>query len=127
MLPPAATGLGLPLFVTAKSQASVTGVVTTVLLFVVFGSEVVEEIEEFAVMVVAPRVDGVATTTMMFALAPGPRLPGPVQVTMPGARTAGVVHDHPTGMEMEAKVVLVGTASRKETPVAAAGPLLVTV
>lgn len=104
-----------------------TGVVTVVLLLVVFGSEVVEEIDEFAVIVVAASVDGIFTATIMFADAPEARLLGPAQLTFPVAPTAGVVHVQPAGIEMEANVVLVGTASRKLTPVAAAGPLFVTV
>lgn len=127
MLPPAATGLGLPLLEKATSHASVTGVVTVVVLFARLGSEVVEETVEVAVMVVAAMVGATFTTTMMFAESPEARLAGPVQVTLPVAPTAGVVHVKPAGVEMEAKVVLVGTASTKVTPTAAAGPLLVTV
>jgi hypothetical protein len=127
MLPPAATGLGVPLLLKATSQASVTGVVTVVLLLARLGSEVVEDTDEVAVMVVAATVEVTFTTTIMFATAPEARLAGPVQVTLPVAPTAGVVQDQPTGMEIEAKVVLVGTASTKVTPVAAAGPLFVTV
>lgn len=126
ILPPAATGLGVPLFVTAKSQAVVTGVVMIVLLLAELGSLVEEEIEEFAVMVVAGTVGATFTTTMMSADAPEARL-GSVQVTLPVAPTAGVVHVQPTGAETEANVVLVGTASRKLTVEAAAGPLFVTV
>lgn len=117
----------MPVLLKATSQTSVTGVVTIVLLFREFGSEVVEETDELAVIVVAARVEARFTSTRMFAEAPEARLLGPVHVTLPVAPTAGVVHDQPTGAEMEAKVVFVGTASRKLTPVAAAGPLFVTV
>ena len=71
--------------------------------------------------------DGTFTTTTMFAEAVEARLEGPVQLTLPVAPTAGMVHDQPAGTETEANVVLVGTASRKLTPVAAAGPLFVMV
>jgi hypothetical protein len=126
MLLPAATGLGLAVLVTDKSHAVVTGVVTVVLLFAELGSVVDEVTEEFAVMVVAARVEAVFTTMMILADAPEARLVS-VQVMFPVAPTAGVVQDHPEGTEMEAKVVLVGTASTKLTDDAVPGPLLVTV
>src|ERR1039457_2541360 len=88
MVPPAATGLGVPLLVTAKSQAMATLVLTVVLLLVRLGSVVKEEeTEEFAVMV-ATAMDGARfTTTMMSADAPEARL-GSVQVT-----EAVITHD----------------------------------
>ena len=126
MLLPAATGFGVPLFVTVRSQAVVTVVVTVVLLFAALGSLVAEETVEFAVMVPAAIFGATFTTTMMSAEAPDARL-GSVQLTFPVAPTAGVVQDHPAGMETETNVVLAGVASVKLTVDAAAGPLFVTV
>ena len=125
MVPPAATGLGVPLLVTAKSQAVATGVVMVVLLLPELGSLVVEETVEVAVIDAATTEDATFTTTTISADAPEAKL-GSVQVTLPVPPTAGVVHDQPAGTEMEAKVVFVGTASRKVAG-AAAGPLLMTV
>jgi len=118
---PAETGLGVPLFVTARSQATVTGVLMVVLLLAELGSLVLEETEEFAVIEAATTVDGTFTATMMLADAPEARL-GSVQVT-----EAVITQDQPAGADTETKVVLVGIASVKLTEAAAPGPLLVTV
>ena len=126
MLDPAVTGLGVPLSVTAMSHAAPTGVVTLVLLFAEFGSEVVAETEEAAVIEVAVTVEGTFNTTMMSADVLAATL-GFVHVIVPVAPTAGVVQVHPAGAEIEAKVVFVGVASVNVAPVAAAGPLFVTV
>lgn len=126
MVPPAATGLGAPALDTARSQYAYTGVVMLVPLFPGLGSDVDEETDEAAV-IDATATDGATfTTTMMSAEAPDARL-GFVQVTLPVAPAAGVVQAQPAGTEIEAKVVFVGTASRKLTAEAAAGPLFVTV
>ena len=126
MFEPAATGLGVPLLVTARSQASETGVVTVVLLFAEFGSVVVAVTEEFAVIVPAAMVDGTFTTTMMSADVPEAIVVS-VQFTFPVAPTAGEVHVQPAGAKTDSKVVFVGVASVKLTPEADAGPLFVTV
>ena len=122
ILPPAWTGLGVPLFVTAKSQTVTTGVEVVVLLV----GEFVAETDEVAVIVVAGTVGATFTTTMIFADAFAAKL-GSEQVTFPIAPTAGVVHDQPAGMEIEANVVLPGTASVKVRAVAAEGPSFVIV
>ena len=122
MVPPAATGLGVPLLLTAKSQAAVTGV----LVLVVMVRALVAETDEVAAMAAAVTVDGTLTTTMIDAEVVA-AIVGSVQVIFPVAPTAGVVHVQPAGAETEAKVVLAGTASRKLTLVAAAGPLFVIV
>jgi hypothetical protein len=122
MFAPAATGLGLPLLVTFRSQAVRTLVTTDVLLLLELGSVVPEEeTEEFAVIVATDTVGARFTTTMMSADAPATTL-GLVQVT-----EAVTVHVQPTGAETDTKVVLAGIASVKLTGAAAAGPLLVTV
>jgi hypothetical protein len=122
ILAPAVTGLGAPLSVTARSQAVATGVVVVVLLV----SEFAAETDEVAVIGVAVILGATLTTTMMAADVFAARL-GSVQVTLPVAPTAGLVHVQPAGAETEANVALVGTASRKLTVVAAEGPLLVIV
>lgn len=91
------------------------------LLFVELGSLVVDEIVEFAVIVLAVTVAATLTTTMMSADAPEARL-GSVQTT-----EAPFVQDQPTGAETETNVVLVGMISLKLTAEAVAGPLLVMV
>ena len=122
ILAPAATGLGLPLFVTVRLQAIRTFVTTVVLLLLAVGSVVPEEeTEEFAVIVATATVGARFTTTMMFADANAATL-GLVQVT-----EAVTVHVQPTGAESDTKVVLTGIASVKLTVDAAAGPLFVTV
>ena len=125
ILLPAVTGLGAPVFVTARSQVVVTVVLVVVLLLAELGSLVVEETVEVAVMEATVTVDATFTTTMMSADEPEAKLVS-VQVTLPVPPTAGAVQDQPTGAETEAKVVLAGVASTKETAAAAAGPLLVT-
>src|SRR5689334_3514893 len=126
MLLPACTGLGLPTLVTARSQSTVIGVVTVVLLLAELGSPVVAVTEEFAVIEAAATLEGTFTTTMMSAEVPDAML-GFVQFTFPVLPTAGVVQVQPTGAETEANVVFVGVASVKLTPEAALGPLLVMV
>lgn len=122
MLAPAATGLGLPLLVTLRSQAVRTFVTTVVLLLLELGSVVPEdETEEFAVIVATDTVGARFTTTIMSADAPAVTL-GLVQVT-----EAVTVQVQPTGAEKDTKVVLRGIASVKLTGAAAAGPLFVTV
>ena len=126
ILAPAATGLGVPLFVTAKSHAVPTLVETVVLLLDEFGSLVLAVTDELAVIVVGVTLAGTFTTTMMSAEAPDARL-GSLQVTVPVAPTAGVVQVHPAGAMTDWNVEFVGVASVNATPEDAAGPLFVTV
>jgi hypothetical protein len=121
MLTPAVAGFGVPVTVTARSQATVTGVATVVLLFAEVGSVVVAVTEEFAVIVPAARLDAVSTTTRIFAVAPDASV-GFVQVT-----DVVTVQVQPTGADTEEKVVLVGMASVKLTPDDVPGPLFVMV
>lgn len=123
---PAVTGLGVPLSVTARSQARLRLVVTVVLLFAEFGSLVVADTEEVAVMELAVTVPGTPNTTMMSVDVLAAML-GLVHVIVPVPPTAGVMQVHPAGGEIDWKVVLVGVASVNVAPVAAAGPLFVTV
>jgi hypothetical protein len=104
------------------SQAAVTGVE----VFVVLVSEFAAETDEVAAMGLVVSLAATLTTTMMAADVLAAKL-GSVQDMFPVDPTAGVVQVQPAGAETEAKVVLVGTASWKETVVAAEGPLFVIV
>src|ERR1700722_4966599 len=129
MLPPAATGLGVPLLVTTRSQATINGVEAMMLvLFPVFGSLGVVVTLEVSTMGLAAAVPvgGTLTTTIMSASAATARLAA-VQFTLPVAPTAGAVQLHPAGARTDSNVVLAGVPSVKLRPVAAAGPLLVIV
>jgi hypothetical protein len=128
MLAPAVTGLGLPLLDTERSHAELTLVTTTVPLLRPLGSDVVAETLEFAVMEVPiATVEGTFNTTTMSAAVPEAKLAESLQVIVPVPPTAGVVQVHPAGASTDWNVVLAGVTSVKVTPVAAAGPLFVTV
>jgi len=122
----AATGLGVPAFVTARSQATLTLVVTDVLLLLNVGSDVVADTDDVAVIVPIATLDGTLSTTTMSAVLPELRFAVSVQVIVPVPPTAGVVQVQPAGADTDWNVVFVGVASVKLTPVAAAGPLFVT-
>ena len=121
MFDPAVTGLGAPLLVTVRSQATLTFVTTLVLLFAANGSLVVADTDDAAVMDGAVTVAGTFSTTMMSAATPEATL-GLVQLIVPVPPTAGVVHVHPAGGEIDWKVVLAGVACVNVAPAAAAGP-----
>jgi hypothetical protein len=110
--------------VTVRSQATLTFVVTLVLLFAALGSRVVAPTEEDAVIEAATTLGGTFTATTMSASAPTARL-GLVQTTFPAVPTAGVVHVQPAGAATDWYVVFGGLACVKDTDVATAGPLFV--
>ena len=93
MVPPAATGLGVPLSVAVRSQATFTLVVTDVLLLAELGSDVVDETEDVAMIVPAAIVGLTVKTIRMSADAPVATL-GFVQVTEVVAMQV-----HPAGAE----------------------------
>src|SRR5438270_10195186 len=126
MFDPAVIGLGVPEFVTFRSQATMTFVVTVVVLFEGSGSEVVAETDDDAVIELATTVGATPRTTMMSVEVPEATV-GLVQVIVPVPPTAGVVQVHPAGCEIDWKVVFAGVASVNVAPDAAAGPLFVTV
>jgi len=127
MLLPASTGLGVPAFVTPKSQRVPTPVMTVVVLLPRFGSDVVAVTEEFAVTGPPVVLGGTLTTITMSAEVPEPRFAVSLHTTFPVDPTAGEVQVHPAGASTDSKVVLVGVGSVKLRPAAAAGPLLVMV
>src|SRR3954451_10278132 len=98
MFDPAVIGLGVPEFVTFRSQATLTFVVTVVVLFEGSGSEVVAETDEVEVIELATTVGATPRTTMMSVEVPEAML-GFVQVIVPVAPTVGVVQVHPAGWE----------------------------
>lgn len=127
MLFPARTGLGVPTFVTARSHLSCAYTWVVVVLLPGFGSDVVAATEEVAVISPAAVAAGTLTTTTIFAEVAEARLAESVQLIIPVPPTAGVVQFHPAGARTDSNVVLVGVASVKLAPVAAAGPLFVIV
>jgi hypothetical protein len=98
-----------------------------VLLLALLGSEVVVDTDEVAVIGLVATVEGMFNTTTMSADVPAGRLELSLQLIVPLAPTAGLVHVHPAGASTDWKVVFAGVASVNATPAAAAGPLLVTV
>jgi hypothetical protein len=97
-----------------------------VLLLEEFGSVVEDVMVEVALIEAAVIVGARFTTIKILADDPEARLDA-VQLMLPVAPTVGVVQAHPAGIEIDAKVVFVGTASVKLRFEAVAGPLLVTV
>ena len=127
MLPPAVTGFGLADSVMLKSAcvAEATAMLTVLELSVVLVSRVAEPPVSVSMMMVpAANPVLVFTTTENVPTAPAATL-GLVQLIVPVAPTAGVVHVHPVGGVMDWNVVLVGTVSVKVAVVQALGPLLV--
>src|SRR5215470_14395486 len=111
MFAPAVTGDGAPELATTRSTSEFAIVVVVVVLLALVGSLVVEETVEVAVIVVPIAVAAFTfTITEMFTVVPAAML-GFVQVTVPVAPTAGVVHDHPAGTRTPWNVVFVGVAS----------------
>src|ERR1700685_162666 len=121
MLLPAVTGLGVPVFVTARSHLATTFVTTLVLLLAEYGSLVEDDTEDVAVMVEAVTDEARFTETMMSADVP--------EASEESEQFTDVVvtHVQPLGAETETNVVLAGIASVKVTAEAVAGPLLVMV
>jgi hypothetical protein len=110
MLFPATTGLGVPLFVTARSHTTFTPVVTVVVLLALLGSEVLAETEDVAVIVPIATLDGTLNTTTMSAEVPNARAELSVQLIVPVAPTAGVVQVQPLGGSTDRNVVFAGVA-----------------
>lgn len=120
-----AAGSGVSVLVMARSAIGFTVVVAVCELLAALGSLVVELTVAVLLMEAAAPADGV-TTSVNVADAPLARL-GFVQVTVPFAPTAGVVHVQPAGGASETKFTPAGSASLSEALAAADGPLFVTV
>lgn len=87
---------------------------------------VVDELTVAVSLIAVPAAVPAFTFTATVKLAvPGAKL-GSVQVMVPVAPTAGLVHDHPTGKVTDWKVVFGGVLSLRLAVVAVLGPALVT-
>src|SRR5436190_23953833 len=124
MLFPAVTGSGESVLVTDRSADVFTVVVAVAELFAVLGSNV-DALTEAVLLIVPPAVP-VFTTRVNTPEAAG-ATDGFVQLTVPPAPTAGVVHDHPPGDARETKVVPAGRVSASAMLVAKSPPPFVAV
>src|SRR5919198_2645119 len=127
MLPPALTGSGLSVLVTARSARVWTVVVAVSLSLVDVGSVVVvEALAVFEMTVPAATLAATLTTRVNVCDAPAARLVL-VQLTLPPAPTAGVVQLKlaPAPWVSETNVVPAGRVSVRLTDWASDGPLLV--
>jgi hypothetical protein len=127
---PSVTGFGEPVFVIAISAllALATITVALALLLVKFGTTFVAVAESVSVMLVPDGVvEFTPSTRLKLPLPLTARLLLSVQLIVPVAPTAGTVpHVQPAGGVIDWNVVLGGVVSVNVTPVAAAGPLFVT-
>jgi hypothetical protein len=125
MLPAARTGLGVPVLVTLRFTAAFTRVVAEAVLLARFGScVVVAPTEAVAVMLVPFVVFAlVLNATVIFTGVLTATL-GLVQLIVPVAPTAGVVHVQPAGGITYWKVEFAGTASVKVISLTAGPPLV---
>ena len=123
---PAPTGSGLSVIVTERSALAVTVVVAVALLLPAFESVVDDD-------TVAVFESTVPFCTARPTLTTSVKTPLPalndvaVQLIEPLAPTAGVVHDHPPGLDNDTKVVPTGNVSASVTLAATLGPALATV
>jgi hypothetical protein len=123
---PAVTGSGVSVLLIRRSADAATVVVDVELLFAPFGSDVAAvTVAVFERTFPAARVGSTLTTSVKIALVT-PSDPSE-QLIAPVAPTAGVVHDHPPGVESETNVVPAGSVSASATVVALLGPALLTV
>src|SRR4051794_1242904 len=118
---PTRAQVGVGVIGTERSAIGVTVVVTLAALFVGIRSDAVL-VTAAAFMIEGDAAEDGFTTIVTVAVAPEIRVPR-LAVTVPLA-CVGVV---PSDDEAETKVALVGSTSLSDTPVAALGPLLVTV
>jgi hypothetical protein len=119
---------GVAIFVIASSvfAASVTSVVSLAVLFAATLSVVVDDTVAVEVSVVPVIVAALTVNPLVnVAVAPDARL-AIVQVIVPVAPTAGVVHDHPTAGEIVWYSAPDGTSQDAETFAAVATPLFFT-
>jgi hypothetical protein len=128
---PWVTGLGVAVFTTATSAllALATTTVAFALLLVRLGTRLVAVAVSVSVMFVPDGVpEFTCSTSVNVPLPLSARLLPSVQVIVPVPPIAGTVPQvHPAGGVIDWTVVFGGVVCVKLTPVAAAGPLLVTV
>ena len=127
MLLPAATEVGAAKFVTTRFDwvLSATTSVAVALLFARFGSVIAEVTVAVSLICVPAVVPAVTFNTTVNVEEPGAKLAS-VQLIVPAAPTAGVVHDQPPGIVIDWKVVFAGVVSVILAVVAVLGPLFVT-
>ncbi len=123
---PAVTGSGVPTFVTERSAEAATVVVAVPLSLPGLPSPVVEVAVAVLLRTVPALTEG-ATATVRVKTALPTANDGLLHETMPGAPTAGVMHDQPATAGRERNVVPIGSVSLHEAVDAASGPLFVTV
>jgi hypothetical protein len=125
IVPPVTTGLGVPVLVTVRFTPVFTRVVTEAVLLARFGSCVVAApTDAVAVMLVKFGVFAlVLNATVIFTGVLTATL-GLVQLIVPVAPTAGVVHVQPAGGITYWKVENAGTASVKVISLTAVPPLV---
>src|SRR5271165_1181930 len=127
MLLPAAKDVGAAEFVTTRSAwvAVATTSAAVAVLFDVLGSVTAELTLAVSLIAVPAAVPAFTFSTTVNVPEPAARL-GFVQVIVPVPFTAGVMHDHPAGAEIDWNVVFAGVLSVRLAVVAVLGPLLVT-
>src|SRR6185369_13789242 len=120
IVPPAVTGFGVPVFVTAISTAAKAIVLALAVLFDAKGSPFpAVTVVVFVTVVLFAVEDGTRTSNWRVATAPTAKLAA-LQVKTP---PLGAVHDHPEGTVIDWYVMPAGTVSLTVTVVAVAGPL----
>lgn len=123
---PAVTGSSTSILVTERSALSgFTVVLAVAVLFAGVGSFGVALIVAVLLME-GTEAPVVATTSVKTSLAAA-ATDGFVQLTVPLAPTAGVLHVHPTAAANETNVVLAGSGSLRVAEVPGPGPALETV
>jgi hypothetical protein len=124
---PAATELGDAEFATTRFACvfEATTSVAVALLLARFGSVMAELTEAVSLICVPAAVPAVTFKTTVNVEEPGAKL-GSVQLIVPVAPIAGVVHDQPAGIVIDWNVVLAGVVSVMLAVVAVLGPLFVT-
>src|SRR6185503_8459536 len=126
MLPPANTGSGESLLVTARSAAALTVVVVVPVLLPGVGSVVVlAAVALFVIVVPLAVLEFTFTTIENTAVSPATTVAFE-NTTLPVPPTAGAVMLQPVPVVTiaDTNVVLAGTASVTVTPCASLGPLL---
>jgi len=124
---PAATEVGAAELVVIRSDwvAVATMSAAVAVLLAELGSVVEEFIVAMSLIAVPAAVAAFTWSATVKVAAPTAKL-GSVQVIIPEAPLAGVIHDHPAGMVIDWKFVFAGVVSVILAPVAALGPAFVT-
>jgi hypothetical protein len=120
---PAATLLGTAVCVLERSAESITLTVVMLALLAVFESGVpLASVAVSEMTVPEAVVPGTSTVSVNVSDAPAPNVRF-VQLIVPDAPTAGVVHAHPVGDVNERNTIPPGKASARTTSAAAMGPM----